>query len=386
MTGERIVMPRKLAATAAVLALAGALAAGCSKKLTTDPSITVPEGTPSSQLELVTFTDQSANKIRLTDRPSIAKVNFAPDSSADSIQTDASGHPLITSYRQFAPGTVRGLVFDRTAAEGMEIWRTDPNGGVRRLFDFALQPTQRILSTATNLYEFYDSDPNRSPNATYYARGLIGGVGSASSPVSNGSRPSTATLVPISYQAQRFGTPLNITDPSQADSNIFMKWTPVPGAARYLIQIFTYKSRVLTLGQRILTGAPAPILTDAHDVFLASVPGTISQFHLGVDPGATVYVPGTLRMNQEYYIRISALDANGALIGATMGETIQQSSDLKRILLWQNEVAQDYFVDFSSPEVANATPPAYLLYSRGAIWVSPGADPVRHEGGGGGGP
>ena len=61
-------MARKFAAMAAVLALAGVLAAGCSKKqLTTQPSFTVPEGTPSSDLQLITFMDGAGEKIRLTD-------------------------------------------------------------------------------------------------------------------------------------------------------------------------------------------------------------------------------------------------------------------------------------------------------------------------------
>ena len=93
-----------------------------------------------------------------------------------------------------------------------------------------------------------------------------------------------------------------------------------------------------------------------------------------------------LRMKQEYYVRISALAANGAMIGTTTGPTITRSSDLKQIFLWQGELPQDYFSDFSSPEVASATPPAYLLYSRGAVWVSPGADPTKATTGGGGGP
>lgn len=381
-------MARKFAATAAVLALAGVLAAGCSKKqLTTQASFTVPEGTPSSELQLITFMDAAGNKIRITDRPALAKVNFAPDSSADTIQADAAGNLLITPYRNFSPGTVRALVINRTPAQGLEVWRTDPNGGARRIFDFAVQPTKRYLTTGTDLYEFYDSDPNRSPNATYYVRGLIGGTVGANSPISNPSRPSTAALVPISYQAQRFGTPLNVTDFRQADSLIFMAWTPVPGAARYLIQIFKYQSRVLSLEERILAGAPAPLLTGVtHDFFIGFVPGGTTQYRLR-DPGATVLYQEPLHMRQDYYLRISALDASGALIGTTTGPAITKSSDLKQIFIWQGSIPQDYFSDFSSAEVQSATPPAYLLYSRGAIWVSPGADPTPpNTGGGGGGP
>lgn len=380
-------MARKFAATAAVLALAGVLAAGCSKKqLTTSPSFTVPEGTFSSELQLITFSDNAGTKIRVTDRGSLAKVNFAPDSTADTIQADASGHLQITPYRSFPSGTVRGLVLNRTAAEGLEVWRTEANGGARKIFDFALQPTKRYLTSGTDIYEFHDSDPHRSPNATYYVRGLIGGSAGASSPLSNASQPGTGTLVRIGYLAQRFGAASNVTDFHQADSNVVMQWTPVPGADRYLIQIFKYQSRVLSLEERILSGAPAPLLTGVtHDVFLGTVPGNVTEYRLNT-PGATVYYQESLRLRQEYYIRITALASNGAMLGTTTGPTITQSSDLKQIFLWQGEIPQDYFADFSSPEVASSTPPAYLLYSRGAIWVSPGANPQKETGGGGGGP
>lgn len=380
-------MARKFAATAAVLALAGVLAAGCSKKqLTTQASFTVPEGIYSSDLQLITYMDDASTKIRLTDRGQLAKVNFAPDSTADTIQADGSGHLLITPYRSFTPGTVRALVLNRTGAQGLEVWRTESNGGARKIFDFALQPIKRYLTTGTDLYEFHDSDPTRSPNATYYVRGLIGGVAGANSPLSNASQPITSTLASIGYLAKRFGARSDVNDFHLADSNIVMQWTPVVGADRYLIQIFKYQARILSLEERVLSGVPSPILTGVtHDVFLGSVPGGITEYRLG-DPGATVYFKEPLRMKQEYYVRISALAANGAMIGTTTGPTITRSSDLKQIFLWQGELPQDYFSDFSSPEVASATPPAYLLYSRGAVWVSPGADPTKATTGGGGGP
>lgn len=387
MTGERIVMARKFAAMAAVLALAGVLAAGCSKKqLTTQASFTVPEGTPSSDLQLITYMDGVGEKIRLTDNGQIAKVNFPPALDPDTIQADAAGHLLISPYRSFTPGTVRALVINRTGAQGLEVWRTDANGGARKIFDFTLQPTKRYLTSGTDLYEFHDSDPSRSPNATYYVRGLIGGNAGANSPLSNASRPSLSALTSIDYLATRFGTRAGVNDFHLADSLIVMQWSPVAGTDHYLIQIFKYQSRVLSLEERVISGAPAPLLTSVtHDVFLASVPSTLTEYRLG-GPGATIYYQEGLRMRQEYFIRISAIDANGAMIGTTTGPSITSSADLRRIFLWQGDTPQDFFTDFSTAEVANATPPAYLLYARGAFWVSPGADPTKPTSGGGGGP
>lgn len=381
-------MARKFAAMAAVLALAGVLAAGCSKKqLTTQPSFTVPEGTPSSDLQLITFMDGAGAKIRLTDNGQLAKVNLPPTANPDTIQADAFGNLKITPYRSFSPGTVRALVINRTGAQGLEVWRTDANGGARKIFDFTLQPTKRYLTSGTDLYEFHDSDPHRDPNATYYVRGLIGGTAGVNSPLSNGSRPSPLPLTSINYTATRFGTRAGVNDFHLADSLIVMQWTPVAGTDRYLIQIFKYQSRVLSLEERILSGAPAPMLTSVtHDVFLATVPGGVTEYRLG-NAGATIFYREGLRMRQEYYVRITALDANGAMIGTTTGPTITKTSDLNQIFIWTGtHDPQDFFSDFSSPEVASATPPAYLLYSRGAIWVSPGADPQPDQGGGGGGP
>lgn len=372
MTGERIVMPRKLAAIAAVLALAGVFA-GCSRKLTTDPSLRVPEGTRTSQLELYTYFDGTNDKIRIKDGGAIASVDFGIF-SLDSVQV-VNGQAQITSYRNLSPGVVHGVILNRTGSEELEVWRSDPNGGVRQLFDFTLKPVKRWMDRGTRVYEFYDTDASRSPNATYYVRGLVGGFGGASSPVSNPSTPSAAALTDIRYFAERYGTPAGTTFIG-ADSNITMQWNPVPGADRYLIQIFQYGSQVLTLDQRILTGAPAPLLLqDAQDVIVAEVPGSASTQRRILDPGITFYTYHPLRMRTDYYIRISAMNSSGGMIAMTKGPTIRQTSDLSQVFIWHAHFPEDYFADFSADEVTNATPPAYLLYSRGAIWVSPGSDP-----------
>jgi len=375
-------MPRKLAALLVALALASPLA-GCSKKLVTDASFRLPEGTPSTQLELFTWLDGSNAKIRIKDRGQIAKVDFTNQpATTDSLELDATGHPRITTFRLFTPGTVHGIVLNRTGAEGVEIWRSEANGGVRRLFDFALTPTKRWLDRGTDAYEFHDSDPQRPLNATYYARALVGGMSGATSPLSNGSVPTGTPLTQIRYTAERFGTAAGHLF-VEADSNIVMQWSPVPGASKYMIQIFEYQGKVLTLDQRILTGVPAPLLLfPTHDHLVATVPGSVTEYRLG-DAGATIYTDDPLRMRQEYYVRISAFDATGQMIGTTTGPTIATTADLSRVPIWSGDhTPRDYFLDFSDPEVAGASPPAYLMYSRGAIWVSPGADPVPPGGGG----
>jgi len=374
-------MPRKLGALLTVLALTGLLA-GCSKKLVTQASFTVPEGTTSSQLDLITWFDAPGIKIRMTDRPQIGHVDFGTDlSNVDTIQADPITHQLlITPVQSFSPGTVRGLVLNRTGAEGVEIWRTDSNGGVRRLYDFALLPTHRWLDTGTKVYEFFDDDPKRPSGATYYARGLIGGIGSATSPLSAPARPTVSSYPNIAYRAERWGTPLNHFF-GEADSNFFMAWTPVAGASRFLIQVFEYQTKTLNLVQRVLTGSPTPILTDdTHDDFVGSVPGGVTSYKIG-DPGATIYTRSTLHLRREYYVRISALDASNQMIATTTGITVTKTTDLAQLFKWPiDNQPKDVYIDFSDPEVANATPPAYLVYGRGAYWVSPGNNPVPQNG------
>jgi hypothetical protein len=215
---------------------------------------------------------------------------------------------------------------------------------------------------------------------------VIGGIAGQSSPLSSPSVPNPAPLTSISYLAARYGTLAGVNY-LLADSNITMQWTPVSGASRYLIQIFQYQTRVLTLEERILTGTPAPLLTTAtHSNYIASVPSGTTTYTLRA-PGATVYTFDPLRIRQEYWVRISAIDANNSMIGTTMGPDIRTTADLLRIPLWSfDQTPRDYFVDMSAAEVASATPPAYLIYSRGGIWVSPRAEPENTSGGGGGGP
>ncbi|MEO5617652.1 MAG: hypothetical protein ABIS67_07755 [Candidatus Eisenbacteria bacterium] len=350
-----------------------ALLSGCgSKKLVVNPAFTTPEGIPSSSMELITFYDMPNFKIRMIDRGALGQVNIGADTvNNDQIARDAfTRSPVIIPIQAYLPGTVRGLVLNRTPAEGLEVFRTESNGAVRRIFEFAVPVTRRWIDGLSESYEFTDSDPKRVANATYYTRGLLGGSAGASSPLSNGSRLTTTSFTNIQYLANRDGT-LPVAGggvPAPAESTFLMRWSPVTGTARYLIHVFQYQSRALSLRERVLTGAPAPILPGvASDIFIASVPGSVTEYKMGA-PGATIYTFRTPRLRAEYFVRISAIDANGQMIGMTTGPTITQTSDLGQI----NDV-RDYFSDFADPEVAGASPPAYLLYSRGAARVSPGA-------------
>ena len=87
----------------------------------------------------------------------------------------------------------------------MEVFRTEPNGAVRKIFAFPIQPTRRYLDRHSEIYLFSDPDPPTGA-VSYYARGLIGGVAGANSPISNVSRPTIGMpLTEIRYLALRDG-------------------------------------------------------------------------------------------------------------------------------------------------------------------------------------
>jgi hypothetical protein len=354
-------MPR-FARLAGTLLLA-ALAAGCAKKVTVDSAYQVPEGVPSSQLELVTYYDLPNNVLLLEDRGRIGKPDFVNDPvSVDSIVINpVTGQPSITPLQEFTPGTIHGLLMNRTSAEGMELFRSESNGGLRRVYTQPLHADRRFLDQLCETYTFTDDDPKRSSNTSYIARGLLDGIGGATSPLSNSSQPLTTLFTEITYTALRNGTLRSSGGvPPPAESTFMMQWTPVANTSRYWIHVFQYLPTLVGFQERVISGAPAPLVPQkTRDIFVASVPSNITTYKLG-DPIATIYTYRTPHLKQEYYVRISAVDASGQLIGMTTGPTITQTSDLAKI-----QDARDYFTLFGT--TAN-----YIMFSRGAVRVSPG--------------
>src|SRR5262249_54127247 len=136
MTGERNVMPR--ITSFAALGLLLALAAGCSKKVTVDSSFTMPEGTPSPKLLLMTQFDLPNAVITGKDRGRLGVPDFGSDpANQDSIVLNPdTGVPEIFYLQEFNPATVRGSILNQTSAEGMQMFRSSSNGGVYQFLDF----------------------------------------------------------------------------------------------------------------------------------------------------------------------------------------------------------------------------------------------------------
>jgi hypothetical protein len=356
-------MPRLIGFAA--VALLAALAAGCSKKLTVDSSFTMPEGTPTSNLLLITQFDYPNAVINVKDRGRVGVPDFVPDTTnADSIIINPdTGEPEIDQLQEFTPFTVRGSILNQTSAEGMQMFRSSSSGGVYQFLDFVVPAQKRWLDRLAETYVFEDPDAGRTNGARYFARGLIGGVAGNTSPLSNGSQPLNNTIAQITYTANRNGTITPISGPPPpAESTFFMQWTTIPGAATYWIDVFQYLPTLIGFDERVFSGAPqvlAPL--KSRDVFVASLPATGAAFmtyKLG-DPPAHIYTYRAPHLHQEYYVRIAAVDAQGQLIGMTTGPTIRQTSDL---LLIQD--TRDYFFIFGTG--------TYQMFSRGAVIVIPG--------------
>ena len=356
-------MPRFIGLAA--LAVLAALATGCSKKLTVDGSFTVPEGTPTSTLQLVTQFDYPNAVINVKDRGRVGVPDFVPDSAnADSIILDPdTGVPEIEQLQEFTPFTVRGSILNQTSAEGMQMFRSTSNGGVYQFLDFVVPVQKRWLDRFAETYVFVDPDAGRTNGARYYARGLIGGAAGTTSPLSNGSQPLTNTIAEIVYTANRNGTITPISGPPPpAESTFFMQWRTIPGATTYWIDVFQYLPTLIGFEERVFSGAPQVLPPlKSRDIFVASLAatgGTTMTYKLG-DPPARIYTFMTPHLHQEYYVRIAAVDAQGQLIGMTTGPTIQQTSDLLLI-----PDSRDYFFIFGAG--------TYQMFSRGAVFVVPG--------------
>jgi hypothetical protein len=306
----------------------------------------------------------------MKDKGRLARVDIGLDPEGiDSIFVDPDDGTLgLTDIQSYAPGTVRGVVINRTPADGMQVFRTESNGAARPILDAPVTATRRWLDGRADLYQFADPDPRRSLSSLYIVRGLIGGTAGASSPLTVSGSPAATPFTDIRYTALRNGILPSSGAPPPAESTFVMRWDPVPGAVRYWIHVFEYQTGFLGLRDRILRGAPSPLQTyGARDIFIASLPASITTYKMG-DPPATIYTFRTPHMRVDYFVRISAVDGSGRMIGMTTGPTIRETHDLLQIA-----DINDYIADFTDPEVANQSPPVYLLFSRGAVKVNPGA-------------
>ena len=279
-----------------LIAIAGLGALGCSKKITrVDADYTTPEGRYSKDARLILYPDVAVNLSIFLD---IAPIG--PDPGDSLLAT----FPLSLS----GAGVVHGLVVDGTGANTYQILRRESGGGYLPLKDYVLHPVVRWLESHWEVYQFEDPLPSAFSPPTYVGRGLVEGVLSASSPLTNAAQANGASLIPIRYSG-----PL-----APPDSLFKISWGPVTGAAGYWIQVFQYVGAPTE--QVILNGLPSPLATgNLVDLNVAYVAAPDTVYKIGTTQ-TEIFAHKQILTSGAYFVRIVAVDANGCMIGYSFGD------------------------------------------------------------------
>jgi hypothetical protein len=283
----------------AALAIAAVImqAAGCSKKLTVDPTFTTPEGVPSPDARLIVYQD-IGSFVQATHE-------FPPNSAHYVLDS------TFTVYN-FGPGTVQGMVFDGTAASGYQMLRREAGGGYAPLKDFITTPAVKFLQSHWEAYTFHDQPDAGSQPPTYEGRGALDGSITTSSPLTNVATLNGSSIADVPVVQPRFDT-------FPGDRLPAMRWPPIPGAAAYVIQTFQYRGDIRVGSEKFVYGIPAPIaIGKVHDYFIGILPPTPTHYKLG-DPGAIIVQNLPMIGPDRFFFRITAIDSSGRLIGCTAG-------------------------------------------------------------------
>jgi hypothetical protein len=264
---------------------------GCSKKLAVDPNYTMPEGVFSPLARLSMYREKPVEVVALHQ---IGRI-YDYDSTF-----------YVVNY---PPGTVIGILMDATPAQGFELQSKQSGGGYSPAKDYALTPSTKWLDTHTEQYLFHDMPSGSYSPPTYVARGLIGGAATTTSVLSNEVVVSPDSAGDLIY-----------TSPVQTPDSLFaITWIEVPGAVAYWVHVYLFRGDVRSNYEKLNYGVPAPMATGKiHTYVLANVPAPASGLLIaGPAPGFVHYEPMPRHVN--YYIRVSAVDAQGVMIACTPG-------------------------------------------------------------------
>jgi len=279
-------------------ALAATLLSSCSSKVTAvDSSYTMPEGVTSPYAQMVVWNDQ----------PTVMRF-YHDNQPADPDVTDSL--LFVSPLAAYPAGTHRGMIIDSTQADRYQIFRTEGNGGVRQLFNFALMPTRKWLQTLTEAYSFADQSPIGL--SSYIGRGLVSGVATPTSPLTNFPTVSTGALANINLDAVWYG-----------NGKIKLKWDQVPNAARYIVQVYTFRADIGSLENQVLSGVPAPLYDgEVSDDFVGFVPANVNLYFVGDSTRSDIKVIQVRPMiaGSSKFVRMAALDGQGHMIGITLGD------------------------------------------------------------------
>lgn len=298
---------RQYAVPAALLALVAV--AGCESRPTGfDPNPDRPEGTPSANARLVSYRNH-ALRVMVRDYASV---------DIDSIVHAVRAFPGDASMPLL-------LLVDGTVASAFEMYRRNDAGKFERTSDATV--TSRFKYVSSGYEEFFTTDPAPSSftPTSYMARGLVDGVATHQSPLSNEVQLTRSDLEPITYNGNLF--PL--------DSLFTVSWVGVPDAVGYWVHIY---EKPISGAERMRSSFPSPIAYEtAADLLIAyregNNPGGSVSFRLG-DPTLLTLKRTAPLLGHDYHVRISGVDATGQVIAQTPGDldSLALSPDLAYLL------------------------------------------------------
>jgi hypothetical protein len=285
---------RRIAPFTAVILVAMALA-GCAKKVTSvDASYTAPEGQLSADARLIVYPDAA----------------IPVETWTDVLPSGPGEEDLFTGTEQvsIAPGTLHGTILDGTPASGYQVMRREGNGGYAQLKDYVLSPVVRFLDSQWEMYAFSDARPSGFSPPSYLGRGVIAGVVTPASPLTNTSELMSSDIAALQYTGAT----------APRDSNFTMSWNAVPNAAGYWIQIYQFTGdNIPAILQSV---QPAPfVLNYVRNFFIGYVAAPATGYKLG-EPGAQVLVKRPLLYLADYRVRVVAVNGQGELIAFSYGD------------------------------------------------------------------
>ncbi len=288
---------------AALMALAAA--AGCEKRPTGfDPNPNTPEGIAAANARLVSYRNTGL-RVMVRD---YASTNIDSVVTAAYAFAGSSTMPLL-------------LLLDGTPANSFEMYRRDDAGRFERTSDFALPSTFKYVNASYESFFTTDPSPSGYAPSSYMARGLVDGIASHQSPLSNEGKLTQTGLLPITYNGSL--QPL--------DSLFTVSWVGVPGAVGYWLHIY---EKPIAGFERMISSLPAPIAyVTAGDLLIAyrkgNAPGASVQFQLGDTTLLTLKSRAPL-LAHDYIVRVTGVDATGHVIAQTVGDldSLGLSADL----------------------------------------------------------
>ena len=200
-------------------------------------------------------------------------------------------------------GAARMMILDNTQANGFQPFRSEANGGLRPLFDFAVQPSLKYTSSHLDLFDFDDRSP-LGPPSTYIARGVFNGQAGTNSPLTN-------TVAPFGAIASSL--PLGV-NPVQRDSVLSLLWGADPQAAFYTVDVMRADLFEVGLDQALESSFPSPILDDPtirQTLVIVPASGAGQTFRFA-------FYPATFPV--DVLVRVFAYDAQARLINRLPGD------------------------------------------------------------------